>query len=110
VIASLKRDIRRTRGLERPTGIFPSLNIPVVSLVWTDNDLSMWLRRKATRWTPSVWRSPRAPIGGRNRPDARARRLVGAARTARKTRLCVVFSGMNGRRGRRADREMTAAK
>jgi hypothetical protein len=57
VIASLKRDIRRTRGLERPTGIFPSLNIPVVSLVWTDNDLSMWLRRKAPRWTPSVWRS-----------------------------------------------------
>ena len=34
----------------------------------------------------------------------------GAARTARKTRLCAVFSGMNGRRGRRADREMAAAK
>ncbi len=42
VLASLNRDIRRTRGFERSTGIFPSLDIPVVSVVWTDNDLSTW--------------------------------------------------------------------
>ena len=33
VLASLNRDIRRTGGLEHTTDIFPSLNIPVVSVV-----------------------------------------------------------------------------
>jgi hypothetical protein len=33
LLASLNRDIRRTGGLEHPTDIFPSLNIPVVSVV-----------------------------------------------------------------------------
>jgi hypothetical protein len=37
MLASLNRDIRPTRGLERPTGIFLSLNIPVVSVGWTDD-------------------------------------------------------------------------
>jgi hypothetical protein len=39
VLASLNRDIRRTGSLEHPTDIFPRLNIPVVGVVWTDNDL-----------------------------------------------------------------------
>jgi hypothetical protein len=33
VLASLNRDIRRTGGLVHRTDIFPSLNIPVVSVV-----------------------------------------------------------------------------
>ena len=37
-------------------------------------------------------RPPYAPAGRRGRPDAGARRrLVGAARTARKTRICAIF-------------------
>ncbi len=41
-LASLNHDIRPIGRHEHPTDIFPSPNIPVVSVVLTDNDLSTW--------------------------------------------------------------------